>query len=426
MLPTLLLAQSAAIHAAAQDSVRVESPLPGGVATVVRFFFQVPQWIQIGGALLGAAVVALAVWWVWRIRGEIIRWLVSRPRQVKMAMGVTAGVVVLGAAVFGKVSWDYMQHDNDFCTGCHVMGPAYQRFTASEHDTLSCHNCHQQSLFASTRQLVLWVAERPDHIPKHAKVPNARCEHCHVTDQPEKWQHIATTAGHRTHLESDSSALKNIQCVTCHGLEVHRFVPVDSTCGQAGCHVNQHISLGPMENQTQLHCVTCHQFTAEVPLLATRDSAAGTLRPAREQCFSCHEMQKVFAQFDTRHDPHNGTCGMCHNPHEQATAQEAAQSCTTAPCHADWRDNAFHSGRNHRDVAANCLICHQPHSAQVDPSDCAGCHEAVSQREDVPPAIRQVDRPLLHHLAHAGVCRVRGAVDARALQFLVDAVLLAD
>ncbi|MCA9722291.1 MAG: hypothetical protein KC489_07795, partial [Gemmatimonadetes bacterium] len=93
----------------------------------------------------------------------------------------------------------------------------------------------------------------------------------------EDWERIATTAGHRTHLESDSTALKDVQCVTCHGAEVHAFLPASQTCGQSGCHENLKITLGKMAEQTTWHCNTCHQFTAEVPLLATRDSAAGTL-----------------------------------------------------------------------------------------------------------------------------------------------------
>jgi len=37
----------------------VESPLPGGVATVVRLLLNLPPWIQIAGVVLGlAAVVA--------------------------------------------------------------------------------------------------------------------------------------------------------------------------------------------------------------------------------------------------------------------------------------------------------------------------------------------------------------------------------
>ena len=172
-------------------------------------------------------------------------------------MAAAAAVLVIGAAGFGTVSWNYMQHDNAFCTGCHIMKGPFQRFTGSKHDSLSCHACHQQSIFASARQLYLWVADRPQQISMHAKVPTRVCAGCHVQGdkEKEKWKRIATTAGHRVHLESDSSALRNVQCTTCHGLEVHRFVPVDSTCGQSGCHISTEIRLGKMAGQTGFHCI---------------------------------------------------------------------------------------------------------------------------------------------------------------------------
>ena len=372
-----------------QDSVALgDPPLPGGVATIVRFFFHVPQWIQIGGAVVGALAAAAIVVVVWRQRRLIWTWLTTRSRGVKLALASAVALVVLAGAGFGAVSWDYMQHDNGFCTGCHVMGPAFQRFTASEHDSLNCHDCHQQPLTASMRQLYLWVLDRPEEIGPHAPVPNRVCETCHVTAEPETWQRVASTAGHRTHLESDSSALREVMCVTCHGVEVHQFSPVDQTCAQSGCHEQSDIAIGPMQNQTALHCVTCHEFTAAVPLLATRDSAAGTLVPAREQCFSCHEMQAVLAEFDVARDPHGGTCGMCHNPHEQETAAAAARTCTTAACHVDWRAEPFHRGPGHIRIGESCILCHQPHAARVDASDCTGCHQAVSEHPDAPRGVR--------------------------------------
>ena len=275
-----------------------------------------------------------------------------------------------------------MQHDNAFCTGCHIMKGPFQRFAGSKHDSLSCHNCHQQSIFASARQLYLWVADRPEKISMHSKVPTRVCASCHIQGdkQKDKWKRIATTAGHRVHLESDSSALRNVQCTTCHGLEVHRFVPVDSTCGQSGCHIGTEIKLGKMAGQTGFHCIACHQFTAEVPLLATRDSAAGTLRPGAHECFSCHVMRAKLADFDPSRDPHRQTCGMCHNPHEQTRPADALKSCASAGCHADWRDEPFHVGAPHRRIAQQCELCHQPHAAKVDASDCAGCHAAVKSR----------------------------------------------
>ncbi len=129
---------------------------------------------------------------------------------------------------------------------------------------------------------------RDEKIPAHAKVPRKVCERCHVQGAAkETWQAIASTAGHRTHLESDSSALKGkVECLTCHARTAHRFVPADSTCVQKGCHLTDDtkIKLGKMAGQTDFHCTICHKFTKPVAALATRDSAAGALRPSLKQC----------------------------------------------------------------------------------------------------------------------------------------------
>ena len=371
---------------------------------MLRFFFNIPQWIQIGGFFLGLAVAGWLAVYLWRRRHTIKTWIVTRQRNVKIALLAGAAVVVLSAAGFGAVSWNYMNHDNAFCTGCHIMKGPFQRFSGSKHDSLSCHNCHQQSIFASARQMYLWVADRPEQISMHSKVPTAICAACHVRGdkEKEKWKRIATTAGHRVHLESDSSALKGVECTTCHGLEVHRFVPVDSTCGQSGCHIGTEIKLGKMAGQTEMHCIACHQFTADVPLLATRDSAAGTLRPGSRECFGCHEMRAKLADFDPARDPHRQTCGMCHNPHEQTRPADALKSCASAGCHSDWRDEPFHTGAPHRRVGQQCTLCHQPHGAKVDASECAECHAAVKSRSqgrvnppqafDTTRALRRVSR----------------------------------
>ena len=365
-------------------STEVESPLPGGVAAVVRFFFNVPQWIQIGGFFLGLAVAAWVVWYLWKRRVPIAEWVRTRPRGIKAALAGGVVVLVLAAAGGGAVSWNYMQHDNGFCTGCHIMAEPFGKFQtgAGKHDSLQCHDCHQQSIYASTRQLYLWVAERPQEIGAHAGVPDRICSNCHVTGQSETWQRIASTAGHRTHLESDSSAMAELQCITCHGAETHKFVPSSQTCGQSGCHesTDTEIALGKMQDQTSLHCVTCHQFTAEVPLLATRDSASGAMVPSLKQCLSCHQMESLIPDFDAARDPHGGTCGTCHNPHEQKVAGEATKTCATAACHGDWRDEPFHTGASHRRNVQQCTTCHLPHRAKVDASDCAGCHTEVRAR----------------------------------------------
>jgi len=363
-------------------STSVESPLPGGAAAIVRFFFNLPQWIQIGGFFAGIIVAAILLVWLWRRRIAAWTWVRTRPRGVKAGLAAAVLVLALAGAGGGAVSWNYMQHDNGFCTGCHIMAEPFDKFQAGagKHDSLQCHDCHQQSIFASTRQMYLWVAERPEEIGMHAGVPDRICSGCHVTGEKETWQRIASTAGHRTHLESDSTALADVQCITCHGAETHKFVPSSKTCGQTGCHETSdtEITLGTMGDQTALHCVTCHRFTAEVPLLATRDSATGTLVPSLKQCLSCHKMESLVPDFDAARDPHGGTCGTCHNPHEQRVAKDATPTC--ASCHSDWRDEPFHTGQSHRRVSQQCTTCHAPHRAKVDASDCAGCHADVRAR----------------------------------------------
>jgi hypothetical protein len=378
--------------AQAVDSLRgfvPESPLPGGVADVVRYLFTLPQWFQIVGFIAGMIVAAWIAWRLWQHRQPIVHWIATRSTKLKVAMGVVVALAVLSVAAFGMVSWNYMQHDNDFCTACHVMSGAFTRFQESEHSDLSCHDCHKQSIFASTRQLYLWVTERPVEIGMHSPVPDSICEKCHVTGQPEVWQRILQTAGHRTHFESDSSALRNIMCVTCHGQEVHRFVPVNQTCGQSGCHENLKITLDSMANQTSLHCAACHRFVEEVPVLATADSARGSTVPTLRECSDCHEMQQALGDFDPATEPHGAACGTCHNPHTQASAADAAKTCTNAGCHDNWRTRPFHVGPAHINVGQQCILCHEPHASRVDPSDCVGCHTKVLQKPNVPRAVRE-------------------------------------
>ncbi|MEO8636212.1 MAG: hypothetical protein ABI587_13135 [Gemmatimonadales bacterium] len=384
------------------DSLVDNTLLGDRITPVIQFIFQQAPWIMWGGAILAAVVAFFLVRWCWPRRRAAFGWLRSRSSGVKLVLVGLATTAVLVAAGLGFKSYEFVETDRRFCNGCHIFVASGQAWVESDtgnytlvnrmegkHDSLSCHSCHPLKPVKEAVKMLFWMSGvRDKEIPAHAKVPRAVCEQCHVTGEAkESWQAIAATAGHRTHLESDSSALKGkVECLTCHAQTAHRFVPVSQTCGQSGCHEESttHIVLGKMATQGEFHCVACHNFTAEVPLLATRDSAAGTLRPALRQCFSCHEMKKRLPDFDAARDPHNGSCGTCHNPHVQKTPAEARKSCTTAGCHADWRKEPFHTGVQHRNVAETCVTCHSPHAARVDASDCTGCHNAVRARPNGP------------------------------------------
>jgi hypothetical protein len=279
------------------------------------------------------------------------------------------------------MGWSYVQHDNGFCTGCHVMGPAFVKFTESEHSELECHDCHQQPLTASLRQLYLWVLERPHEIGEHAPVASEVCARCHIQeDASETWEAIAATQGHQVHLESDSAALADVQCVTCHAREVHRFAPAEETCAMSGCHLPEHtrIVLGEMAgSETTLHCLGCHQYTA--PLVPAGEIGEGGITPPIGACGGCHEMAPIIAEFMPGADPHRAVCGACHNPHTQVTPAAAFESCTSAGCHADPASlTPFHRGL-HAGALEQCSTCHTAHGWVVDASDCRGCHTELSE-----------------------------------------------
>lgn len=356
------------------------SPLPGGVSAVVRALFGLPQWFQIGGIVVAAIVFFGLVGWAAVRRRELWGWLRTRSNPTLWVMGVGVALIVIVTTAFGFRAKNYIEHENSFCLGCHVMDPAFARFETSEHSLFQCHDCHQQPLSASLRQVYLWVAERPSEIGEHAPVPNRVCETCHIQQDPDTtWQRISATAGHRIHLESDSSALAGVQCVTCHGVEVHRFVPPDQTCGQAGCHrpEDTHIALGAMQEQATLHCTLCHEFTAVVGELTPRPVAQQGLVPRGQQCLLCHEMAQIMVDFVAEDDPHDAVCGTCHNPHTQTAPSDAAASCTNAGCHeAPEELTPFHRGLPAA-TRTRCLTCHRPHTWRLDGDDCRACHQVL-------------------------------------------------
>ncbi len=416
---------AAVLSSLAQDSIVAR--LPGGVhpadtiairrfapAPIVQFAFQQPPWVMWGGLALGLVAAFVLVRWLWPRLPLVWAWFLGWSRPAKVVVFSAVAVAGLGAAAFGYTSYDYIMNDSRFCTGCHIFMPPGQvvqladtgDYTlvsrlAGKHDTINCHSCHEFQPMSEARKMVLWMSgfrfseetTNKHGAPAHGYVPRNVCETCHVQGAAqENWQAIAGTAGHRVHLQSDSASgklLSGSECLTCHAQTAHVFGPTDSTCSQQGCHLTDDTSirLGRMTGATGLHCIVCHQFTQEVPALATLDSASRTLSPARQQCLSCHSMQQVLPDFDAAREPHAGQCGVCHNPHSQQAPAAATTSCASAQCHANWRDEPFHVGPVHRRGSAACLTCHRPHAARVDASDCTGCHQEVRSRTRLRPPV---------------------------------------
>lgn len=383
---TLLAQQGApAADTIRADSIAVASPLPSPALTVVRFLFNtVPQWVQIGGVFVGAAVALVLAFLAWKHRVALGGWFGAKSRAWKMGFAAILLVLVAGAGFAGTWSWNYMMHDNEFCAGCHIMGEPFQRFGTSEHAKLKCHDCHRQSIFASMKELYVQVTERPDRIPAHRTVPNVICSECHIQRDPDStWQRISATAGHQVHLNPRSPVMSKLECTTCHGQEVHRFRPVSETCAQSGCHDDVKVELGTMAQQTDLHCTVCHEFTVSATEGNPIDSSRAALTPSDQQCLGCHEMRERMGRFQPENEPHDAKCGTCHNPHAQTTPGGAFQSCATSGCHAQ-SDTLTAMHRNlGRHRLQTCGACHGAHTWKADAVDCRSCHTGISD-----PAVR--------------------------------------
>jgi nitrate/TMAO reductase-like tetraheme cytochrome c subunit len=309
--------------------------------------------------------------------GSTIRARLSRlPQAVLIALAAVAVAVVAVSGVLLYRTYDYVQHDNNFCMSCHLMADPFDRFAQSAHRGLGCKACHQPTMAVRTQMALTQILENPDSIHTHAEVPNSACEGCHVTGDPEKWLQIASSAGHRIHLESEDPSLRGLKCVECHASSVHEFATSDKTCAQAGCHENVEVRLGRMGGFA-IHCASCHDFNRPVQTSEPAETLAVALRPQREQCLSCHAMRTIMVDFP-EDEPHNSACGACHNPHDQTTPAQAVESCATGGCHSQADTvTPFHRGLS-PSVLSNCTSCHTAHSFATT-TECMQCHQAIHQ-----------------------------------------------
>jgi nitrate/TMAO reductase-like tetraheme cytochrome c subunit len=380
--------------------LRVDVPAPGDTMTVlhpppgltpferlVRWFFSVPQWIELVGAIIAILVAVVALVIVWRQRRPLMDWVRTRhtttPLFWKVVLGGAALCTLLGMGVAGAGFFVFSQNNNQFCLSCHTLhDEVYERFQQSKHHTIAnlrCHDCHEEPLWKEARQVVFWVGLRPLAVGPHAPVERAVCASCHIKQNPDStWQRIIATAGHSIHVLSDTAKTLKIECLTCHGVTAHRFVPSAQTCEQSGCHTKAQIRLGKMADQAMSHCTICHQFTAPIKETANVAVARLAMIPGGENCLRCHAMTTEIKRFIPDKDPHKGRCGDCHNPHTQTTPRVAATTCSNAGCHvrADTL-TAFHRGLpNH--ALENCMACHQAHTWKVKGNQCIDCHRNIN------------------------------------------------
>ena len=320
--------------------------------------------------------------------GRIGGWFRSLP-PVGLAF---LGLVVLSLFVAGSVTayrtYDYIEHDNDFCMSCHLMAEPYELFGQSAHRDLGCKACHHPSFAGRSQMALTQIIEQPDSLAAHAEVPNEKCASCHIDGNPEEWVLIANSAGHRVHLESDDPELQGLQCVQCHSSSLHEFAATDQTCAQSGCHEDVEIRLGRMGDFT-IHCAACHGFNRVLPEQAGLAEARAAVAPTGDECLSCHAMRTLVEM--PPDEPHDQVCSACHNPHEQETPAQAVETCASVGCHNDVQDlSSFHRGLDHL-VVEDCTTCHQAHEFRVDGDDCLSCHQDIYDDPGVGGSVAHAD-----------------------------------
>src|SRR5690606_26752475 len=122
---------------------------------------------------------------------------------VLLAAGLGAGLVWGGVALYR--TYDYVQHDNDFCLSCHLMVDPYERFARSAHRDLGCKACHRPTIVTRSTMALTQILVNPDSLVAHVSVPVAVGIEGEDEGHQRDWRIVATSGGHRVYIETVDS-----------------------------------------------------------------------------------------------------------------------------------------------------------------------------------------------------------------------------
>lgn len=277
--------------------------------------------------------------------------------------GVWALVVVALLSITGiGGAWklDRIAKDPHFCDSCHTASANESR--ESPHKNQRCTDCHANRFEENVRQwaYALWSADKKT---PHGKFDEKTCKKCHTSGNTEPWQ-MAKSLGHVKHVLAPE---KPLACSDCHKWKEHRSEPDPTTCGKCHDDIKVYGKHLLEDRPEKIGCISCHNYLAKI--------GGGAQTPSHD-CRRCHggvdksERSQRYAEvIEAKGIPtsqiHGNlkACSLCHSPHEKDAAK--------------------------RDKGGDCSRCHVKipneyhQEKQPEKFDCASCHEAHGEREDL-------------------------------------------
>jgi hypothetical protein len=300
--------------------------------------------------------------------------------KAKVLLALVALFFFVGMGLVGYKINDYFENDPNACMTCHVHDDANHAWQVSEHKAINCHECHHSSKKEQVVQMYRFVFMGVKSVaPRHGEVIVAWkiCYSCHW-EKNEKFSSAKNVS--RSRLHARHVFMEQIECVKCHGYNIHKFTAEPRFCTK--CHEDKEVHGIGMEG---LACLNCHT------------DRTVDLKPGRNKCLFCHGSEKVRQEMlaggtldVTHYQPDEKTikraikikvpadapmqfhCYECHKPHQ--TARPTWGNCLN--CHKNTPNVGKHS--LHLGMDMKCKDCHIPHIWRVTPEqakkDCVKCH----------------------------------------------------
>lgn len=408
-------------------------PLPEGLAELARFILNAPQWLQIGTALVGALVAVVVVVASRRRRRRIAAWVGALSPATKAAAGAVVVAVTVAVSAAGYRTHPFVEHDNPFYTGCHLMEEPFFPFTESAHAELRCKDCHVESRPESAWELSLWIDPVEDLTPFRLRIHRDVADDCAICHSAHVWEvgvqdHLSyhpagggrpptTSTSGRPHSGPVAGLLmvlpfpipepvdtipgnqpdrpfthqehEALPCLECHDAgERHPAVTVQTERDCAACH---------HDTERSYVCQDCHRdadLLPEGPVAATmemtvreeariRDLPFDHDRHGDPECQECHGTpvtMEVDRECGACHDDHHvpeAECTRCHLPTEpEVHGLESHLTCGGSGCHAG---EAAERPTLSRTL---CLACHAEQEDHEPEGTCHACHMIPEARPE--------------------------------------------